>query len=65
MDIGKAFTFVFEDDDWVVKVLIGIGILVAGIVLSWLVIPAILAASSISARNSFSVSPPVPTPLRN
>jgi len=44
MDIGKAFTFVFEDEDWVVKVLIGMGILVAGIVLFWLVIPAILAA---------------------
>ena len=43
MDIGKAFAFVFEDDDWVVKVLIAIGILVAGIVLSWLIIPAILA----------------------
>lgn len=48
MDIGKAFTFVFEDDDWVVKVLIAIGILVAGIVLSWLVIPAILAALLLS-----------------
>ena len=44
MDIGKAFTFVFEDDDWVVKVLIAMGIVVAGVVLFWLVIPAILAA---------------------
>ena len=43
MDIGKAFTFVFEDKDWIPKVLIGIGILVAGLVLSWLVIPAIVA----------------------
>ena len=48
MDIGKAFTFVFEDDDWVVKVLIAMGILVAGIVLFWLVIPAILAALLLS-----------------
>ena len=48
MDIGKAFTFVFEDKDWVVKVLIGIGILVAGVVLSWLIIPAILAALLLS-----------------
>jgi hypothetical protein len=48
MDIGKAFTFVFEDDDWIVKVLIGIGILVAGVVLFWLVIPAILAAILLS-----------------
>ena len=48
MDIGKAFTFVFEDEDWIVKVLIGIGILVAGVVLFWLVIPAILAALLLS-----------------
>jgi len=48
MDIGKAFTFVFEDDDWVVKVLIAIGILVAGIVLSWLIIPGILAGLLLS-----------------
>ena len=48
MDIGKAFTFVFEDEDWIVKVLIGMGILVAGIVLFWLVIPAILAALLLS-----------------
>jgi hypothetical protein len=43
MDIGKAFTFVFQDKDWIPKVLIGIGILVAGLVLSWLVVPAIVA----------------------
>jgi hypothetical protein len=43
MDIGKAFAFVFEDKDWIPKVLIGIGIVVAGLVLSWLVVPAILA----------------------
>lgn len=43
MDIGKAFSFVFEDKDWVVKILIAIGILVAGFVLSWLLIPAIVA----------------------
>jgi hypothetical protein len=48
MDIGKAFTFVFEDDDWVVKVLIAIGILVAGMVLSWLIIPAVLAGLLLS-----------------
>jgi hypothetical protein len=48
MDIGKAFTFVFDDKDWVVKVLIGIGILVAGLVLSWLIVPAILAGLLLS-----------------
>jgi hypothetical protein len=48
MDIGKAFSFVFEDTDWAAKVLIGIGILVAGLVLSWLIIPGILAGLLLS-----------------
>ncbi len=43
MDIGKAFSFVFEDEQWIVKVLIAAGILLAGVLLSWLVIPAFLA----------------------
>lgn len=48
MDVGKAFTYVFEDEDWVTKVVIGIGILVGGLVLCWLIIPAILAGLLIS-----------------
>jgi hypothetical protein len=44
MDIGKAFAFVFEDKEWIVKILIGAGILLAGILFSWLLlIPLILA----------------------
>jgi hypothetical protein len=43
MDIGKAFTFVFEDDEWVVKVLIAMGILLGGVLLFFLIIPPILA----------------------
>ena len=44
MDIGKAFGFVFEDEKWVTKLLIGAGILLAGILFSWmLLIPLILA----------------------
>jgi hypothetical protein len=43
MDIAKAFSFVFEDKDWVVKVLIAVGIFLGGILLSILIIPAILA----------------------
>jgi hypothetical protein len=45
MDIGKAFAFVFEDKDWVVKILIAAGILLVGVLLGVLVIPAILAAA--------------------
>jgi hypothetical protein len=31
MDIGRAFSFVFEDEDWVVKVLIGAVLVLTGI----------------------------------
>lgn len=49
MDIGKAFTFVFEDEDWIVKILIAAAILLVGILFSWmLVIPLILAAALLS-----------------
>lgn len=44
MDIGKSFTFVFEDDEWITKLLLGAAILLLGIVFSWLLlIPLILA----------------------
>jgi hypothetical protein len=48
MDIGKSFTFVFEDKDWVVKILIAAGIFLAGLVVGglffWIIlIPTILA----------------------
>lgn len=44
MDIGKSFTFVFEDEQWITKILIGAAILLLGTVFSWvLLIPLILA----------------------
>jgi hypothetical protein len=44
MDVGKSFAFVFEDKDWIVKILIGAAILLIGILFSWLLlIPLILA----------------------
>lgn len=45
MDIGKAFTFVFEDKDWVVKILIAAAILLVGVLLGVLIVPGILAAA--------------------
>ncbi len=45
MDIGKAFGFVFEDKDWIVKILVGAGIFVVGLLLGWLVIPAVVAGA--------------------
>jgi hypothetical protein len=44
MDIGKSFTFVFDDKDWIKKVAIAAGILALGILFFWLLfIPTILA----------------------
>jgi len=49
MDIGKSFTFVFEDENWLTKVLIMAAILFLGIFFSWLLlIPAIVAAALIN-----------------
>jgi hypothetical protein len=46
MDIGKSFTYVFEDQDWIVKILIAAAILLVGILFSWLLlIPLILAVA--------------------
>ena len=46
MDVGRAFSFVVDDKDWAVKILIGAGILLAGILFSWvLVIPLITAVA--------------------
>lgn len=46
MDVGKSFTYMFEDKDWIAKIAIGGGILlVGGLLLGWLVIPALAAAA--------------------
>jgi hypothetical protein len=46
MDIGKAFGFVFEDENWIVKLLIAAAILAVGILFSWLLlIPLIVAVA--------------------
>ena len=44
MDIGKSFSFMFEDDRWITKLLIAAAILAVGWVFFWLAfIPVILA----------------------
>lgn len=48
MDIGKSFSFVFEDKEWVTKILIAGLITLLGVLFSWLVIPGILAALVLS-----------------
>jgi hypothetical protein len=45
MDIGKSFGYVFDDDQWITKILIAAVILLLGILFSWMVfIPLIVAA---------------------
>ncbi len=44
MDIGKAFTYMFQDPNWIVKLVIGGGILFVGTLLSFLLgIPLLIA----------------------
>jgi hypothetical protein len=46
MDIGKSFTYVFEDQNWIAKVAIAGGILLVGVLFSFLLgIPAIIASA--------------------
>lgn len=44
MDIGKSFTFVFEDEDWIAKILIAAAILLIGILFSWVLLIPLIAA---------------------
>lgn len=43
MDVGKSFTFMFEDQNWIAKLAIGGGIILLGVLFSWLVIPLFAA----------------------
>lgn len=42
MDIGSAFTFVFDDDDWIKKLAIGGGIAIGGLILLPLLLVGVL-----------------------
>ena len=44
MDVGKSFGYVFDDDQWITKILIAAAILALGLLFSWmLLIPLLLA----------------------
>ena len=47
MDLGKSFTYMFEDKDWIVKILIGGGIILLGAIFSWVLLIPLIAAFSI------------------
>lgn len=47
MDLGKSFTYMFEDKDWIVKILIGGGILLLGVIFSWVLLVPLIAAVAV------------------
>jgi hypothetical protein len=55
MDIGKAFAFVFEDQEWIVKILIGAAILLVGLLFSWLLLIPLILALALLAGYSVEV----------
>lgn len=55
MDIARSFTFVFEDEDWVVKVLIAAGILLVGLLFSWLFLIPLIAAIALLTGYSLEI----------
>ena len=56
MDIGKAFGFVFEDEQWIVKILIAAAILLLGILFSWVVLVPLIVAAALIAGYSFEIT---------
>lgn len=47
MDVGKSFTYMFEDKDWIVKILIGGAIIFLGAIFSWVLLIPLIAALAI------------------
>lgn len=56
MDIGSSFSYVFQDPQWIKKVAIGGGILLVGILFSWLVAIPILAAAALLLGYTLTVT---------
>ncbi|MCL7454608.1 MAG: DUF4013 domain-containing protein [Anaerolineae bacterium] len=56
MDIGKAFTFVFEDEQWIVKILIAAGIVLLGVLFSWVLLVPLIVAAALIAGYSFEIT---------
>jgi hypothetical protein len=56
MDVGKSFSFVVDDKDWAVKILIGAGILLVGILFSWVLLIPLIAAVALLCGYSLSIT---------
>jgi hypothetical protein len=67
MDIGKSFTFVFDDNDWIPKILVAGAILLVGILFSWVLLIPLILAIALMAGYSLEITRRVikgdPTPL--
>ncbi len=56
MDFGKAFGFVFEDEEWPTKILIAGAILLVGILFSWLLLIPLILAIALLVGYSFQIT---------
>ncbi len=56
MDIGTSFSYVFQDAQWLKKVAIGGGILLVGVLFSWLLALPLLAAAILLAGYTLTVT---------
>jgi len=56
MDIGKSFTYMFEDPNWIAKLAIGGGIILLGVLFSWVLAIPLLAAGALVLGYSLTVT---------
>jgi hypothetical protein len=56
MDVGKSFSFVFEDDQWITKILLAAAILLLGILFSWLLLIPLILAFALLAGYSVEIT---------
>lgn len=47
MDLGRSFTYMFEDKDWVAKLAIGGGIILLGVLFFWVLLIPLIAAYAV------------------
>jgi hypothetical protein len=65
MDAGKGFTYVFDDPNWPVKIIIGGGIaIISGIVpiIGWIIGPLVLYGYAVEATRNIILKKPQPLP---
>ncbi len=67
MDVGKSFTYMFEDPNWITKIAIGGAILLVGAIFFWVLLLPLLAAVALILGYSLAVTRNVaegnPSPL--